>query len=113
MLKRHATGSLFLVPSCLLLVLGLVATALAEPATKPVGKKMPTPEKPTPDKSDPTKPATQPDNSKSDFPSPAELMKQLKADREKKSKMAQVAFSTCPSPWAKPRPHSASSATTA
>lgn len=96
MLIRRATLSL-----CL--ILGIVVSALADqPATKPVLK--PTPSKPEPVKpepAEPTKPTTLPTTPpKTDFPSPAELMKQLKADREKKSKMAQVAFFDLSEPMA-------------
>lgn len=98
MLNRHATWSL-----CLMLGLGVVASALAEPATKPLAPNKPVPEKPLPKPDpaapDPAKPAT-PTDEKSEFPSPAELMKQLKADREKRSKMAQVAFFDLSEPMA-------------
>jgi len=98
MLRRRANLLL-----CMMLGLGLVASTFAKPEDadqappeKPMPEKTP-PKKPVPptDPAGPTKP-NKPDKSdnpdSSDFPSPAELMKQLKAEREKRSKMAQVAY---------------------
>jgi protease-4 len=72
--RAAAIGSL-----CTLLALGGVATTLAKPATKP------------------TLPATNPADTsaaeeKGEFPSPAELMKKMKAERDRKGKLKQVAF---------------------
>jgi protease-4 len=77
--------AILMVSLCSVLGLGIAGTSLAKPTTKPT-----VPQIPSSPATVPNTPGTLP--SVEDFKSPAELMRQLKAEKDRRAKMAQVVY---------------------